>query len=154
MNGQIWPSQEAQDFLDPPHCRDIRFYEHLDCHETVFSLISLWNLCPSSEKSSIVSRCPLLPPGLAGFMPAQLSQYDSLLFSPVLPVCPPVLVSPLLPLWPPFLPAQFCQYGPPPLAALMTASSWKAFDKQGRCPQAPQVECRPPPPLLQMLQRF
>lgn len=101
MNGQIWPSQEAQDFLDPPHCRDIRFYEHLDCHETVFSLISLWNLCPSSEKSSIVSRCPLLPPGLAGFMPAQLSQYDSLLFSPVLPVCPSVLVSPLLPNGPP-----------------------------------------------------
>lgn len=54
MNGQIWPSQEAQDFPDPSHCQDIQFYEHLDCHETVFSLINLWNLCPSSEKSSIV----------------------------------------------------------------------------------------------------
>ena len=129
MNGRIWPSQEAQDFPDLRHCQDIQSYEHPACHEPVFFLSSLWNLCPSSEKSSAISSCPLLPPGLAGFMPAHFSQYGPLLAGPLLPVWPPA----------PCYTDDCCLFQSPLSTGL----------QEGRRPQAPQAECSPPPPLLQ-----
>ena len=85
---------------------------------------------PSMSPSSCQSTSPKWPP----FLSAQFSQYDSLLVSPVLPVWPPA---------PCYTGDCFLLWSP-----LTTGL------QEGRCPQAPQVECRPPPPLLQMLQRF